>query len=287
MTPPNDFNDEVVFLRNQHLIGVHGRPFLADIALSVKGANSPAIIFSHGFKGFKDWGPFDLIAKRFALQGFHFIKYNFAFNGTTIESPYDFTDLDAFGNNNFTHELNDLDRVINFAIDELEVITPSSILLLGHSRGGGISILKAGEDSRVKGVVTWGSVSSFNRYISLAEIRKWKEHGVIYVENARTGQNMPMYVQLYDDFFKYRSRFDLEKCVANMTTPVLLIHGTHDETVPVSHAKELLSHGNSIRLLEIQQGDHTFGGVHPMTSSNLPIQLADVVEHTISYYQQI
>jgi pimeloyl-ACP methyl ester carboxylesterase len=287
MTAPNESQNEVTFLRNQLLVGVHERPFLADVALSVKGANSPAVIFSHGFKGFKDWGPFDLIAKKFALQGFHFIKYNFAFNGTTIDSPYDFSDLEAFGNNNFTHELDDLDRMISFVSDDLDLVTPTSIFLLGHSRGGGISMLKAGEDPRVDCVVTWGSVASFTRYISLAEIRNWKQDGVIYVENARTGQSMPLYIQLYDDFIKNRSRLDIENCIASLSTPVLLIHGTHDETVPISHARELITHGKSIQLLEIQQGDHTFGGEHPMTSSDLPIQLADVIQHTISYYQQI
>ena len=31
-----------------------------------KTKNSPLVIFSHGFKGFKDWGPFNTVSDIFA-----------------------------------------------------------------------------------------------------------------------------------------------------------------------------------------------------------------------------
>ena len=76
------------------------------------------VIFMHGFKGYKDWGAFNLVAKEFAKKGFLFIKFNFSFNGTTVEKPCDFSDLEAFGNNNFTRELTDLDRVLDYLINQ-------------------------------------------------------------------------------------------------------------------------------------------------------------------------
>jgi uncharacterized protein len=272
-------------LRNHILTGKHGRQFLADIAFSVNGIHSPVIIFSHGFKGFKDWGPFNLMAEEFARAGFHFIKYNFAFNGTTLKSPYDFDDLEAFGRNNFTHEMDDIDRVINWAAGEVKNISPKGIFLLGHSRGGGISLLKTGEDKRVNRSVTWGSVTRFTRHISISEIKEWKKSGVMYVENARTHQNMPLFIQLYDDFYKNKKRFDIMDAVTHIDTPILLIHGSDDDTVPVSHAKELAAHGKSIDLIEIPHAGHTFDAVHPMEEQGIPVAMKDVIEKTISFYK--
>ena len=74
----------------------------------------PLVVFSHGYKGFKDWGPWDLVGKEFAKHNFVFVKFNFSHNGGTLNNPIDFPDLKAFGNNNYTHELDDIDRVLNF-----------------------------------------------------------------------------------------------------------------------------------------------------------------------------
>ena len=72
------------------------------------------IIFSHGFKGFKDWGPFNEIAKYFASLDYIFVKFNFSHNGTSVDDALNFVDLDSFGNNNFSKELDDLGLVIDF-----------------------------------------------------------------------------------------------------------------------------------------------------------------------------
>ena len=72
------------------------------------------VLFSHGFKGFKDWGPFNQMAEFFANNNFFFIKFNFSYNGTSIDNPVEFVDLNAFGNNNFSLELDDLNLVIDW-----------------------------------------------------------------------------------------------------------------------------------------------------------------------------
>ena len=56
-----------------------------DIKFS-KTKNSPLIIFSHGFKGFKDWGAFNLVSNIFANYGLNFLKFNFSHNGVSEEN---------------------------------------------------------------------------------------------------------------------------------------------------------------------------------------------------------
>lgn len=75
-----------------------------------------------------------------------------------------------------------------------------SLALLGHSRGG-ISILKAGEDERVKKLAVLASVNSFDRYSDVLK-QKWKEAGFFEVLNSRTNQVMRMNYDLIDDLEK-------------------------------------------------------------------------------------
>src|SRR5690554_1538958 len=90
------------------------KPILYDVYRPKSEARStPLAIFCHGYKGFKDWGAWHLVAEAFAEAGFCFLKFNFSHNGGTVEQPIDFPDLEAFAQNNFSHELDDLDRVIN------------------------------------------------------------------------------------------------------------------------------------------------------------------------------
>src|ERR1044072_99812 len=99
--------------KNILLNSSNGKPILADIFYLHTEQPKPVIIYSHGFNGFKDWGNFDLIAGQFASAGFVFIKFNFSHNGTSPEQPEEFVDLEAYANNNYTTELDDLKTVID------------------------------------------------------------------------------------------------------------------------------------------------------------------------------
>src|ERR1700744_2799237 len=130
--------------------GAKGRSMLADLTYRTSDKNAPLIVFAHGFKGFKDWGAYNLMANYFAEQGFRFLKFNFSHNGTTADHPTEFADLIAFADNTFSIELQDLKAVIDFACGGSAIPAASGVYLIGHSMGGGISIIKAAEDPRIK-----------------------------------------------------------------------------------------------------------------------------------------
>ena len=100
-------------IKNIKTGGNHNKPILIDVYYKETNQPKKIIIFCHGYKGFKDWGAWNLMAAVFANAGFFFIKFNFSHNGGTIEQPIDFPDLEAFGNNNYIKELDDLTSVIN------------------------------------------------------------------------------------------------------------------------------------------------------------------------------
>lgn len=264
------------------------KPVTADITFLQNQQMKPLIIFAHGFKGFKDWGPWPLLAKKVAVEGFCFCKLNFSFNGTSPEKLHDITDLDAFGHNNFSRELEDLDRLMDYLnqpeqLEQFE-IDPEKIFIIGHSRGGGISIIKGAEEDRIKKVATWASVHDFASRFSEAELTYWKTHGVVYAKNSRTGENYPMYYQFVEDFLKNGDRFIIEKTIEKLNKPLLVVHGTNDETVNINAAFQLHEWKPDSELIVIEQANHTFGAKHPHDAKELPNDLQTVLKKTLEFF---
>jgi alpha/beta superfamily hydrolase len=273
--------------KNFIIQGKHHKPIVADLFYHESATKLPIVIFTHGFKGFKDWGPYDIIAEKFAKAGFAFIKFNFSHNGTTPENLTEFVDLEAFGNNNFTKELDDLQVVVDWLhhhpLSQLFDLT--SINLSGHSRGGAISIIKASEDSRISKVASWAAPVEFSRYISQEQLQVWQQTGVIYVENFRTGQQMPLYYQLAEDILSNPQRINIRQAVKALKIPQLIVHGTADETVHFNDALLMHSWNTQAVFKSITQANHSFGAEHPFFHQQLPAHYQQVVEETILFFK--
>jgi pimeloyl-ACP methyl ester carboxylesterase len=265
------------------LPGAKGRAMLADLTYDDTFRNAPLIIFAHGFKGFKDWGTHNLLAQSFALNGFRFLKFNFSHNGTTPDSPIDFADLIAFSDNTFSMELDDLNTVIDFACNGSAIPRANGVYLIGHSLGGGISIVKTAEDKRIKKLITMGSVATFrNLWLKQAE-EQWRLQGILYIHNSRTNQQMPIKSSLLEDLDKNPARLDILAKAAQITQPWLIMHGDADTTVTVSHAKDLKTAQPHAELIIVADGDHTFGGSHPYTDNTLPDSLQDFCRQAVNF----
>lgn len=278
-------------LRNIQLTGADNRPFLLDFYCPITGGRKPIIIFTHGFKGFKDYGCWDLVAKEFAKKGFAFIKYNLSHNGTTIEQPTDFADLEAFGNNNFSKELDDLGTVIDWVANgdvgiPVNELKRREIYLIGHSRGGATTLLKAAEDVRVKKISTWAGVSSLSRYWADEQgVAYWKEKGVHYVENSRTKQQMPLYFQLYENYFANEERLSLEHNISKIAAEGLIVHGVADETVPWESAHSIAEQNPQFEKLLIANMEHGLGGKHPWDREELPLELKYIISQCAKFFK--
>ncbi len=263
----------------QHAIGI-------DISYPSTGVSLPVVIFCHGFKGFKNWGHFDTIATAFAEAGFAFVKFNYSHNGTTLQSPTEFEDLEAFGKNTYSLELSDTRCVIDFV--EREAVTfhadPNRIFLIGHSRGGGIVLLTACEDKRIRKLATWAGIKDIRDFMEHMPIEKWEKDGVLYTFNSRTQQNMPLYYSLYEDFAKHREKLDIPAAAARIQQPWLIAHGSADEAVPHSAALQLHQWNTQSKLHILKDAGHTFGGAHPWYDKELPVDTRTLVQVTIEFF---
>jgi uncharacterized protein len=269
----------------------HNRPFSMDVRWKSDEGYAPLILFVHGFKGFKDWGHFNLMADYFRDLGYVFAKLNLSHNGTSPEHPIDYVDLEAFANNNFSIELGDVDAALSFLLTTEQLpkrlFNPQRIFLIGHSRGGGLALLHAGEDERIAAVATLAAISDLAKRWPSSFIEDWRQKGTQYIPNNRTGQMMPLHFQLVEDVLNNPERLSIPHKVQQMRQPLLLIHGTQDETLPHSMAEELANWHYAAELLLIEGANHTLGGAHPWEGTELPVHTRMACDRIHDFFQRI
>jgi len=242
-----------------------------------------AVLVVHGFKGFKDWGFFPYACTRLAGAGHAVVSFNVSHNGIgpDLES---FTELERFAANTFSLELDE----IRFMLDELiggDLLPrrPDRVGVLGHSRGGGQSVLATGEDERVDALATWAAIAYFDRW-SDERRAEWRETGRYYVLNSRTGQQLPIDIGMLDDYEANRERLDISRVAAELDRPWLIVHGTHDLTVSEADGRSLARSARQGKLLLIDGAGHTFGAKHPFAGTTPELERA--VDATIAHFAE-
>ena len=274
--------------KNQILSRNNQKPIVFDVFFNKTEQPKPLVVFCHGYKGFKDWGAWNLMAEAFMKADVFFVKFNFSHNGGTIENPIDFPDLDAFAENNYTKELDDLDAVLNsFLAENYEYsneIKPNDVTLIGHSRGGGITILKAAEDSRITNLITYASVCDFaKRTATIGNLEEWKKEGVKYVLNGRTKQQMPHNYQFYENFKANEERLNIKKAEKLLQIPHLIIHAKDDPSVKYNEAELLHLWNPNSELFSVENSDHVFSAKHPWNESEMPLVLIQVTKRSLDF----
>jgi len=270
-----------------------GEKLRADLRYKENGIKKPVIIFIHGFKGFKNWGPFPYVCERMADAGFVSIAFNFSHNGVG-DDLLNFTELDRFAENTFTRELGEVSDVIaqimkleNIPIDESEILN-EVIALHGHSRGAATAILSAPHHRMIRAVAAWAPVSHFNRYTE-RQMDEWREKGYAEMLNARTGQTMRLNVTLLDDIENHKGLLDIPALAKMMTSQekaLLMIAGSEDLTAKPeeSHAiyNETTKQFSELHILS--NTGHTLGAEHPFAGTTPALESA--IEITINFFQK-
>lgn len=274
-------------LKNIVIEGLNQKPIVLDVFAKQNSQAKPVLIFCHGYKGFKDWGAWDMMAEMFKEAGFFFVKFNFSHNGGTVEQPIDFPDLVAFGNNNYSKELDDLKAVLDWVFTEPSLqqeVNLQDVSLMGHSRGGGIVAIKAEEDVRVKKLISLAGVCDFGkRTATIGDLDQWKKEGVKYVLNGRTKQQMPHFYQFYEDFLENQTRLNIKRAVSNLKIPYLILHGNQDTSVLIEEGEQLHSWNPESQLEIIVTANHVFNTSHPWEKSHVSTALEKAIRLSISF----
>ncbi len=246
---------------------------------------SPCVIFVHGFKGFKDWGFWPETGKKFAENGFFVLSFNFSHNGVG-ENPTEFTEPDKFAQNTFSLEVSELNEIIDgYSQNFFGKINNNRIGLLGHSRGGAVSLLSAARNHEIYAVAVWAPVAKLDRY-SDRQKKQWKKEGFFEVVNSRTKQVMRLNVSFLEDIEKNSAgSLNLRKAVSELRKPLMIAHGEQDLTVKIEESELIYewSDKNLTTLYRIKTAGHTFGIEHPFTESNPDYE--NILNKTINFFK--
>jgi len=259
-----------------------------DFRRAQRGSGLPLLIVCHGFTAHKDWGPFPFFGRRFAELGFATAVFNFSHNGMAAGARR-FTELEKFSRNTIGKELEDVRALLRGADEGIfgpGCIDPSRIGLVGHSRGGGVAILSASREKRVRGVAAWSTVASFHRYTQ-HQRETWERHGFLPVTVRGLRTRLKSGIEVLRDLEANREVYDLHMAVRALNVPLLLVHGAADVSVKPAEAESLYNVADrSMSEFVILEGTgHAFGATHPYRNGSRAANHA--VELTARWFHMI
>lgn len=261
-----------------------GPPVRGDVRVLQGHRADRAIVFIHGFKGFRTFGFFPELAQNAAARGYAAVTFDFSHNGIGEDGADTFNAMHRFAEQTHTRNLDEIHRVLDaLSSGALLDVAPTRIGLMGHSRGGAEAVLAAAEDPRVHALVTWAAIASIAERWTPEQVAAWEAGHNVEIENARTRQIMPVGPVYWRDVVENRDRLDVPAAAARLTIPWLIIHGDADTSVPADEAQRLFdAAGDGAELLVVEGGDHGFGGRHPYAGATDDLRL--VTEATLEWF---
>jgi len=240
---------------------------------------SGTVVICHGFKGFAGWAFFPHLASELTAASLNAITFDFSGSGIGADRQT-FTEEQRFAGNTFSAELDDLGRVIAYA--RSWKLIGRRFGLFGHSRGGGIAVLRAGSDPDVAALVTWNAISRVNRW-SEREAKEWRKRGFTEVVNSRTGQVLKIGTAVLEEVEALGDgKLDIEAAASRIHAPWLILHGSTDETVLPAEGERLHAAAKARSTLRVLEGNHGFGAMHPLAT--VPPELAAATAETVSFF---
>lgn len=199
----------------------------------------PVVIFSHGYNGSK--ADFDSSAQYLMRNGIGAITFTFCGSGASDKSGFATTDMTLFT------EKEDLSAVMDYA-KSLRWFN-GSLFLLGGSQGGMVSAMAAEERAAdVKGMVLL--------FPGLCIPDDWNSR---YPTDASVPDIIPWWgVNLGRDFVLSMRDLDIYAKMAEFTKPVLLMHGTNDDIVPISYSQRAANTYPNAQLITYTGEGHGF-----------------------------
>ena len=247
---------------NQTIFGDTHRPI---------GESIGAVILCHGFKGYKDYGFFPYLAQQFADSGFVAHRFNFSHSGMTnnIET---FERADLFEQDTWGKQHYDLLAVTAAVRDGRLAGQGVPIVWFGHSRGGLTTLTAAGqvgESRQPDGIIAVSSPDRANNLLPEQEALL-KAESYLVSPSSRTGQQLRIGSEWLEEIEQAGERFDPCAAVKKIICPLMLIHGTDDQTVSAETSRKITDNASRARLVVVPGADHVFGAPNPMPIDTEP-----------------
>ncbi|NOU68202.1 alpha/beta fold hydrolase [Paenibacillus sp. LMG 31461] len=241
-----------------------------DIYKARQEPSKGTLLLLHGYKGFKNWGMFPHVASELA-EAVDVVALNFSHNGVG-DNLMDFTELEKFAGDTYTKDLEDIQVII--ADIHKHVGTDKPILLLGHSRGAGVSLIYAlDHPTEITGVISWNGIAHVD-LLTPENKAEMRATGHSYTLNGRTKQMMPLHLEILEDMERNEERFDIVGRIREASFPITLVQGMEDGERLLKGSEKLVANNPDIQWVKIPGGNHTFGSVHPYQGETEPLRMA-------------
>ena len=184
------------------------------------GQQCPMVVFCHGFGGTKEGPLFELITDSLQKHGIASIRFDFNGHG---ESEGKFEEMTV------PNEINDAKKVVEYVRDLRYV---SKIALVGHSQGGVVASMTAGEMGSDISAVVLMAPAAVLRDDAIRGSTFGKQYNPL---------DPPEYVELWGpqrlgrNYIKTAFSLPIYETAANYHGPALIIHGNGDRIVPYTY----------------------------------------------------
>jgi dipeptidyl aminopeptidase/acylaminoacyl peptidase len=218
-------------------------------------ADSPAIVFVHGavdpdqYSGLTEY---DDVIDHLVASGYTVVAPDLRNHGESDDDPAWETDMDVGST------LDVVNAALATAADPL--VDADRVAIVGHSLGGAVA---------VKAAVVAPDSARAVAALAPSHVEPWED-----VKHYMAGT--PLYDAIVgahgdpDESPEFWSDVSALTFVDRMTAPLLVVHGTHDDIVPIGWSRFLNAQwteaGRDVTLVELDEVDHSMGDVAAVTS---------------------
>ena len=213
-----------------------------------QGEKCPMVIFCHGFSGTKDGPMFELIADTLQAHGIASIRFDFNGHG---ESEGEFKDMTV------PNEIEDAKKVVEYVRDLKYV---STIAIGGHSQGGVVAAMTAGQLSEELGEPAFKAVALMAPAAVLRDDAiRGSTMGKQY-DPFDPGEYVELWggLKLGGEYIRTSFSLPIYETAAKYQGPALIIHGNGDRVVPYTYGERFHQIWPKSELVIQEYFDHGF-----------------------------
>lgn len=204
-------------------------------------ASVGAVIAGHCFTCSRHTGILRRVCKDICEAGFMALRFDFSGNGQS---------QGAFEQATWSKQVLEMEA----AIALMENKGAKWIGLIGHSLGAAIALLTALQTKKVSAICRIAGRVSAKRnmhFLTSSQQQVLEKTGKVdFISRGRT-------LTLNNDFFEDAARHNLTTATRSLAIPMLVVHGDHDEIIPVSEAHlAKTTNPDRVELHVVTGGDH-------------------------------
>jgi len=222
-----------------------GNPVIG--TLSIPEGASSVVVLSHGFSSSKESRVYIELQRALNRIGIGTLRYDYYGHGKAH----------ALGKYDVTKDvtLTKCVESLRAAVEYVHFRGDYNVGLMGASFGGLLSIIVASEDPDIKALALKSPVTEpkelWRMRIGEKGIEEWRQNGILYFD--KLGENFELDYSFWEDLQTYDT-LDMAQLIS---CPTLIVHGTRDSVVPISHSK-IFAEITNAKLKTIKGADHGY-----------------------------